>query len=105
MHQKSGKLIAVFVKTEEDADSHIIDAAFHCTVHRLGVIIIIMFRSGRVKLKVTFFVVRLLEENVSSDSGFFKLAVVFDSCCSDIDIDTADSTIFMLDTVNGVDTF
>ena len=30
MHQKSGKLIAVFVKTEEDADSHIIDAAFRC---------------------------------------------------------------------------
>ena len=105
MHQKSGKLIAVFIKTEKDADSHIIDAAFHCTVHRLGVIIIIMFRSGRVKLKVTFFVVRLLEENVSSDSGFFKLAVVFDSCCSDIDIDTADSAIFMLDTVNGVDAF
>lgn len=33
MHQKSGKLIAVFVQTEENSKAHIVNAAFHCPVH------------------------------------------------------------------------
>lgn len=61
MHQKSGKLITIFVKAEENTDSYVIDTAFHCTVHCSCMIIVIMFWSCRVKLEVAFFMISFLE--------------------------------------------
>ena len=42
------------------------------------------------------------EKNVGSNLCFFKKAVIIDSGSRNIYIDTADSTVFMLNAVNGI---
>ena len=71
VHQKSGKFITVFVQTEEDANADVIDPAFHSAVHSGSVIIIIMLWAGRMEFKIAFFMISLLEQDVSADSCFF----------------------------------
>ena len=71
MHQQSGKFIAVQFQSEQYAKSYIIDTALHRTVHRLGMVCIVVFRSLRMQFFVTLFVIRFLEQDIRSDSGFF----------------------------------
>ena len=104
VHEKSCKFIAIFVEAEEHADSHIVDSAFHGSVHRFRVITIVMLRSGRVKLLIGFLVVGLLEENIGSNSRILQLSIVFYRGCGNIDIDSANVSVLMVDAVNGLDT-
>ena len=83
--------------------SYIVDAALHSAVHCLGVIVVVVLWSGRMKLQIAFFVVGLLEQNVGSDAGFFQQAVIVHRGCGNIDVNAADRAVFMLDAVNGVD--
>ena len=45
MHQKSCKFIAKLIQAEQNAYSHIVNAAFHSAVHSLSVIVVIMLRT------------------------------------------------------------
>ena len=49
--------------------------------------------------------VGFLKENISSDPCLFEQSVMIDSCCCNIDIDPADRSISVVDTVDGPDTF
>ena len=68
-------------------------------------IVVVVLGSGRVKLFVAFFVIGLLKENICADPGIVKLAVVFNGRCGDIDVHPADRAVFVLDRVNGINTF
>lgn len=54
---------------------------------------------------VTFFMIRFLKQNIRADTGFFQFAVIFHRSGGNIDIYAADSTVFVLNTVNGLNTF
>ena len=104
MHQKSCKLVLVFVQSEKYTKSHIVNAALHSTVHGLCVICIVMLWSCRMKLLIALLVICLLEEYVGSDSCLLELSVILHCSGSDIYIYTADSSVFVLDAVDCVDT-
>ena len=57
------------------------------------------------EFQIALFVVGLLEEDVGPDPGFFKKAVIVNSRCRDVDVDTADGAVFVLDTVDGLNGF
>ena len=65
---------------------------------------VVMLWSGRMQFLVSFLIVSLLEQNIGSDSGILQLAVILNGRCRNIDINAADRAVFMLDTVNGIDT-
>ena len=67
-------------------------------------ITIVMLRSGRVKLLIGFLVIGLLEENIGSDSRILQLSIVFYRGCGNIDIDSANVSVLMMNTVNSLDT-
>ena len=48
-------------------------------------------------------VVSFLKEDVSADSCLVKHAILFDSGCGDVDIDTTDSPILMMYRVDRLD--
>jgi hypothetical protein len=49
--------------------------------------------------------IRFLEQDICSDARFFQFSIVFYRGCRNIDVDSADITVFMMHTVNGLDTF
>ena len=100
VHKKSRKFIFIALKTEENAETDIVNAALHGSVHCLGMVIVIMLRSLRMKLKIALFVVGFLEKNIRADARFLKLSVILDRCCGDIYIDTADITVLMVNRIN-----
>lgn len=55
------------------------------------------------QLEVALLVVGLLKQNVSADAGVLQLAVVLDCSRCNVDVNTSNRTVFMLDGVNGVD--
>ena len=69
MHEKSCKFIAIFVEAEKNTNSHIVDSAFHGSVHCLRVITVVVFRACGVKFFISLLMVGLLEEDIRSDSG------------------------------------
>ena len=101
MHQKSCKLIAILVQTEEYADAYVIDTALHGSIHGFRMITIVMLRSGWVELFIAFLMIGFLEQDIGTDTGFLKLTIIFHGGCRNVYIDTADISIFMMDTVNG----
>ena len=54
---------------------------------------------------VIFPMVGFLEEDIGANACFFELTVIFHGCRGDVDIDAANSPVFMFDTVNSMDTF
>ena len=100
VHEECSKFIFIKVKSEKNAETNVIYAAFHCSVHGFGMVSVIVLRSGRMKLFVAFLMVSFLEKNICTNSGFGEFSVVFDSSRCDIYVDSADSAVFMLDTVN-----
>ena len=54
---------------------------------------------------VIFFMISFLEQDISADTCVFQLAVVFHGSGGNVDIDPADSPIFMFDAINGLDRF
>ena len=49
---------------------------------------------------VIFFMISFLEQDISADTCVFQLAVVFHGSGGNVDIDPADSPIFMFDAIN-----
>ena len=105
VHQQTGKFVTITFQTEQNAQSNVVNSAFHRPVHRFGMIVIIMLRPGRMQFLVTLFMIGFLKQDISADSGFFKLAVIFNRRRRNIDVYAADCTVFVLNTVNRPDTF
>ena len=77
MHEKSYQLVGVIFQPEQHAQSHIINAASHSTVHSFGVVVVIVLRTGGVKLFIAFLVIGFLKEDIRSDAGFFQHVIFF----------------------------
>ena len=105
MHKESGKLIGIIIKSEQHADPHIINAAFHGTIHGFRMVCIIMFRTCRMQYLILLFIVCLLKQDVSADSRIFELPVVLDSRGCNIDVDPADRTVLVLDRIDCLNAF
>ena len=71
VHQKTGKFISVKLQTKQDAASHIVNSAFHRSIHSFRMIVIIMFRTGRMEFQIALLMVGLLEQNIGSNPGLF----------------------------------
>ena len=65
---------------------------------------IIVLRSGGMKLFIAFLVIGFLEQDIGADTGLFEFAVIFNGRGGNIDVDTADSAVLVLYTVDGLDT-
>ena len=105
VHEKTCKFIAVFVETEEHAETDVVNAALHGSVHRFGVVIVVVFRTRRMEFMIAVFVVCFLEENVGADAGFFQFLVIFHRGRRDIHVDAADIAVFMVDGIDRLDGF
>ena len=64
----------------------------HGSVHRFGMIGIIVLRPRRMELLITLLVIRFLEQNVGPDSGVLEFSVVLGGGCGYIDVDPCGST-------------
>ena len=63
---------------------------------------IVALRTSGVKFLVILLVVRFLEQNVGTDTGFVQAAVVFYRGRSNVHIYPADGAVFMLDAIDGL---
>ncbi len=97
VHEDTCELVAVQLKSEEYAESHVVDTALHSSVHRLGVVVVVVLGACGVKLLVALFVVGLLEENVGADTCVVELFVVLDGGGGDVYVYAADSAVLVLD--------
>ena len=102
VHHQAREFILIALQPEQNAQPHVVDAAVHGAVHRLGVVVVIVLRPRGVKLQVAFLVVGLLKEDISADARVFQLAIVFDRGRGDIHVHAADVAVFV---VNGIDGF
>ena len=66
-------------------------------------IIIVMLGSGGMKLKIALLVICFLEQNVGANAGLLELAVVFYRGSGNIDIYSADISVFVMNGIDGVD--
>ena len=105
MHQKAGKFVLVSFQPEQNAQSHVVDAAFHCPIHRFRMPGVIVLRSGRMQLLVAFLMISFLKQDISADPGLVQFAVIFHRGGGNIDIDPADGAILVLNAVNRFDAF
>ena len=71
VHEKTGKFIAVHLQPEQYAQSHIVNAALHGSVHGFCVVIIIALRSCGMQFFVALLMVSLLEQDIGADAGVF----------------------------------
>ena len=65
-------------------------------------ITVIVLWSRRVQALIALLVVRLLEQDIRSDSRLFQFPVILHRRRRNIDIDPADRPVFMLDTVQHI---
>ena len=105
MHEKPRKLVFKPFQSEENTQSHIIDAAFHGTVHGFCVVLVVVFRTCRMKRFIAFLVIGLLEEDVGSDASFRKLSVVLHRGGRDVHIHSSYDTILVFHIIDGSDAF
>ena len=105
VHQKPDEIIAVQVQPKQYTASDVIDSAVHGTIHRFGMICVIVLRPGRMEFFVSLLVIGFLKQDIGSDSRFFEFAVVLDRGRRNIHIDAADRTVFMFDSVDRPDAF
>ena len=103
VHQKPRELVAVSVEPEQDAQPHVVDAAVHRPVHRLGVVVVVVLGARGVQLEVALLVVGLLEEDVGADARVLQLAEVLHRGGGDVDVDAPDVAVFVVDAVDGPD--
>jgi len=64
-----------------------------------------MFGPMGMKGFIIFPMVGFLEKDIGANPCFFELTVIFHGCCGNVDVDAANGTVFMFDTINGTDTF
>ena len=103
VHQEPRKLVFVQFEPEQHAQPHVVDAALHGAVHRLGVVGVVVLRPGRVQALVALPVIGLLEEDVGADARVVQLFVVFHRGGGDVDIHAADRAVLVVNAVNGSD--
>ena len=103
VHEQTGELVLVHLQTEQNTQTNVVDTAVHRAIHCFGVVVVIVLRTCRMQLEVALLVVGLLKQNVSADAGVLQLAVVLDCGRCNVDVNTSNRTVFMLDGVNGVD--
>ena len=75
----------------------------HRPVHRFGVVGVVAFRTVGVKLLVVLLVVGLLKQDVGADARLGEFPVVLHRGCGDVHVHAADSSVFVLDVVDGAD--
>ena len=102
MHQQPCKFILITLQSKQNTESDVINAAFHCSVHCLGMVIIVVLRSSRMKFKIALFIVCFLKQDVRSDAGILKFPIVFNRGCGNVHVHPANISVFV---VNGIDSF
>jgi len=105
VHEDADEVILVIVQAEQNSQSNVVDAAFHCAVHSFSVVRVVVLRAGRVKDLIVFLIICLLEQDVGANAGVLQTLVVFYRRGCNVDIDSSDGTVFMLDVVDRVDGF
>ena len=105
MHQKSRKFISIPFQTKKHPQTYIVNTAFHGSVHGFGMIGIVVFRACGMELFIAFFMISFLEQDVCTDASFFQHPIFFYCGCCNVHIHSADGTIFMLNGINGLNTF
>ena len=103
MHKDAYEIVFIKIEAEQNAAAYIVYPRFHRPVHGLGMIRIIALRTGWVKIFIRFFIICLLEQDVCSDPGVFQLLIILDRRGRDVDVDTADRSVFMFDAVDRID--
>jgi len=103
MHQQSYEVITIGVQTEQYADTYVVDATLHSTVHRFGVVGIITFRSRGMQGFVMLFAVSLLKKDISADASLLQQPVVLHCSGGYVDIHPADGPILVMNAVDGAD--
>ncbi|MPM41931.1 hypothetical protein SDC9_88591 [bioreactor metagenome] len=103
VHQQADEVVTVEVEPEEHTQSDIVDAAFHSTVHRLGVPGVIVLGTGRMKLFIGLPVIGFLKQNIGADAGGLESGVILDRGSGDVDVDSADGPVLVLDRIDGLD--
>ena len=86
--------LQLFANTTE---TNIVDSAFHSSIHCFCVVCVIVLWSSRMEFLITFFMISFLEENICANSCVFKFSIVFNSSCSNINVNSSNCSIFMLD--------
>ena len=105
MHKDAYEIVFIKIEAEQNAAAYIVNPRFHRPVHGLGMIRIIALRTGWVKIFIRFFIICLLEQDVRSDPGVFQLLIILDRRGRDVNVDTADRSVFMFDAVDRIDAF
>ena len=103
VHQQAGEFVFVHLQPEQHAQPHIVNAALHGAIHRLGVVVVVVLGSGGVQLQIALLVISFLEQDVGADARFFQLAVIFHRGGGNVDIHPANVTVFVVHAVNGMD--
>ena len=88
-----------------NAKANIINSAFHRAVHRFCVVSVVALWALWMQQFVLVFVIGFLEKLVSTDTGFVKFFVIFNRGCRNIDVDTANGTVFVLNGIDRIDAF
>ena len=103
VHDQTGKLVLVHLQAEQNAQAHVVNAAFHGPVHGLSMVGVIVLGAGGVQRKIALFVVGLLEQDVGSDTRVSQLTVILHGSGRDVDVDPADIAVFVVYAVNRLD--
>ena len=105
MHQQASKFIRICLQPEQNAQPDIINSTLHGSVHGFGVVIIIVFWARWMQFFILLLVIGFLEQDVCSNSSVMQFPVIFHCSCSDIHIDPANCSVFVLNVINGVNGF
>lgn len=73
MHEQGGKFVSVKLKPKQHAQSHVVDSACHSPVHGLGMIGVIVLRTGWMQPFIAFPMVCFLKEYVCAYTGVMQL--------------------------------
>ena len=103
VHQERDEIVAIQIKSEENAETHVVNAGLHGTVMRFRVVAVVRLRSLRMQLFVSRLVIRFLEELIGTDLSVMQLLVVFNSRCRDVNVDATNGAVLVLDRINRLD--
>ena len=99
VHNNTNQFISVFIQAKQNTAAYIINPSLHGTVHRLCMVRIITFWPCRMQFFVSFFIISLLKQNISSNPCIFEFLVIFNRSRCNIYIDTTNRSIFVLNAV------
>ena len=105
VHKQPSKFVIVTLKPVKHAQTYVVNAALHGSVHRFGVIVVVVLGPRRVQLLVTLFVVGLLEQDIRSDARFFEFSVIFNGRRRNVDVYAANVAVPVMNGIYGFDAF